>query len=150
MYNGAHISNLDGNMAGITFSFDNFEALLELNIGIAQRLDENRAESFTLLYCDFEGLTADNIDESLTSTLRQSDSVVYYDKNYFFVLPYTDKYGAEVVKQIFEDLFEKPIPHFMVSYPVDGESGKELLEMMQNSLCTFLKSDIEYLDQFTK
>ena len=40
-------------MAGVHFSFDNFEQLIDLNIGIADRLDENRAESFTILYCDF-------------------------------------------------------------------------------------------------
>lgn len=137
-------------MAGIVFSFDNFESLLELNIGISQRLDENRAESFTLLYCDFSDIAGDNITESLLSTLRKSDSVVRYNKNYFFVLPYTDKYGAEVVKQIFEDLFEKNIPNFVVSYPVDGETGKELLTILQDSIATFLKSNTDYLDRFTR
>ena len=48
-------------MAGIHFSFDNFEQLLRLNIGISDRLDENRAESFTLLYCDFSGIEEDII-----------------------------------------------------------------------------------------
>ena len=39
-------------MAGVHFTFDNFKQLLDLSIGLVQRLDENRAESFTLLYCD--------------------------------------------------------------------------------------------------
>jgi len=33
-------------MAGVYFGFDNFKQLLDLTIGLAQRLDENRAESF--------------------------------------------------------------------------------------------------------
>ena len=135
-------------MAGVSFTFNNFKSLLDLNIGIAQRLDENRAESFTLLYCDFGDVATENIKETLATALRNSDSIVHYDTDYFFVLPYTDKYGAEVVKQIFEDLFERDIPNFMISYPVDGESAAELIEMMQDSVSTFLKKDLDYLDRF--
>ena len=137
-------------MGGVYFTFNNFDALLQLNIGIAKRLDENRAESFTLLYCDFGDISNDNIKESIATALRTSDSIAYYDTDYFFILPYTDKYGAEVVKQIFEDLFEKTIPSFMISYPVDGENSQELLEMLQNSVSTFLKKDLSYLDRFLK
>ncbi len=138
-------------MAGVYFQFGSFDALLKLNIGIANRLDENRAESFTLLYCDFSDLdTSDSIENSIIETLRTSDSVVNFDKNYFFVLPYTDKYGAEVVKQMFEDLFEKNIKSFMVSYPVDGENAEELLETLQDSVSTFLKIDLECLDRFLR
>ncbi len=135
-------------MAGVHFTFNNFKALLELNIGIAQRLDENRAESFTLLYCDFDEIATQSITDSLATALRQSDSIAHYDTDYFFVLPYTDKYGAEVVKQIFEDIFERDIPYFMISYPVDGENANDLLEMLQDSVSTFLKKDLDYLDRF--
>ena len=135
-------------MAGVHFTFNNFKALLELNIGIAQRLDENRAESFTLLFCDFGDIATESITDTLSTALRKSDSIVNYDTDYFFVLPYTDKYGAEVVKQIFEDLFEQDIPNFMISYPVDGENAEELLEMIQDSVSTFLKKDLDYLDRF--
>ena len=135
-------------MAGVHFTFNNFKSLLELNIGIAQRLDENRAESFTLLFCDFGDIATESITDTLSTALRKSDSIVNYDTDYFFVLPYTDKYGAEVVKQIFEDLFEQDIPNFMISYPVDGENAEELLEMIQDSVSTFLKKDLDYLDRF--
>jgi hypothetical protein len=135
-------------MAGVHFTFSNFKALLELNIGIAKRLDENRAESFTLLYCDFSEVYTESFDESLSTVLRASDSIVNYSTDYFFTLPYTDKYGAEVVKQIFEDLFETNINSFLVSYPVDGENSSELLSTMQDSVSTFLKKDLDYLDRF--
>ena len=137
-------------MAGVHFTFNNFKSLLELNIGIAQRLDENRAESFTLLYCNFDDVETENIVSSLAPTLRSSDSIANYDTDYFFLLPYTDKYGAEVVKQIFEDLFERDIPNFMISYPVDGENAVELIQMLQESVSTFLKRDMDYLDRFLK
>jgi hypothetical protein len=135
-------------MAGTRFTFNNFQALLDLNIGISQRLDENRAESFTLLYCDFSSVYSDSINDSLATVLRGSDAIVHYDTDYFFVLPYTDKYGAEVVKQIFEDVFEQNVPYFMVSYPVDGENSSELLETLRDSVSTFLKKDLDYLDRF--
>ncbi len=135
-------------MAGVHFTFNNFKSLLCLNIGISQRLDENRAESFTLLYCDFEEVATQNITDSLATALRSSDSIVNYNTDYYFVLPYADKYGAEVVKQIFEDIFECSIPNFMISYPVDGENAEELITMMQDSVGTFLKKDLDYLDRF--
>ncbi len=107
-------------MAGVHFSFDNFRELMALSIGIAERLDENRAESFTLLYCDFSGIATEIVDESLLQILRTSDAIVNHEGDYFFVLPYTDKYGAEVVKKMFDEFFAKHLGSFLLSYPVDA------------------------------
>ena len=90
-------------MAGVHFTFDNFKQLLNLNIGISQRLDENRAESFTILYCDLSGMSTESVKSSLEEILRTSDSVVNHDLDYFLVLPYTDKYGARIVKTMFDE-----------------------------------------------
>jgi len=137
-------------MAGIHFTFDNFKQLLHLNIGISDRLDENRAESFTLLYCDFEGLSTDVVNSSLKEILRTSDSIVNNGTNYFFVLPYTDKYGADIVKKMFDEFFAKYLNAFMISYPADGENPEELLGNLQDSTSTFLKKDLHCLDKFAK
>jgi len=137
-------------MAGIHFSFDNFEQLMSLNIGISNRLDESRAESFTLLYCDFSGIDAEIIDAALVEILRTSDSIVNNKTDYFFVLPYTDKYGADIVKNMFDEFFAKYLNSFMLSYPVDGENAQELFSNMQDSTSTFLKNDLHCLDKFAK
>jgi hypothetical protein len=136
-------------MAGVHFSFDNFEQLMQLNMGIADRLDENRAESFTLLYCDFSDIDEEVIKTSLEGTLRTSDSIVNHEGDYFFVLPYTDKYGAEVVKTMFDDFFAKYLNAFLLSYPVDGETPKAIFENLQDSVSTFYKKDLHCLDRFT-
>ena len=133
-------------MAGIHFSFDNFKELMQLNIGISDRLDENRAESFTLLYCDFSEIESKLVEGSLQSILRTSDSIINYGSDYFFVLPYTDKYGANIVKKNFDTSFGKILNSFMVSYPVDGETEEELTENLQNSVSTFCKKDLSFLD----
>jgi len=137
-------------MAGIHFSFDNFKQLLNLNIGISDRLDENRAESFTLLYCDFSGVDEEVIKSSLEDILRTSDSIVNHGTDYFFVLPYTDKYGADIVKKMFDEFFAKFIKSFMLSYPADGETPEEILGMMQDSVSLFYKDDLSCLDRFAK
>jgi len=137
-------------MAGIHFSFDNFEQLVNLNIGISDRLDENRAESFTLLYCDFSEINAEIIDAALVEILRTSDSIVNKKTDYFFVLPYTDKYGADIVKKMFDEFFAKYLNAFMLSYPADGESAQALFSNMQDSTSTFLKNDLHCLDRFSK
>ena len=137
-------------MAGIHFGFDNFKQLLDLNIGIAQRLDENRAESFTLLYCDFSGVEADVIDSCLEEILRTSDAIVNDGSDYFFVLPYTDKYGAEIVKKMFDEFFAKYLNSFLLSYPVDGETSEDIFSNMQDSVSTFFKDDLSCLDRFAK
>jgi len=137
-------------MAGIHFSFDNFKQLLELNIGISDRLDENRAESFTLLYCDFAGVNEDVINSCLEDVLRSSDSIVNHENNYFFVLPYTDKYGADIVKKMFDEFFAKYLNSFMLSYPADGETPEEILGMMQDSVSLFYKDDLNCLDRFAR
>ena len=59
-------------MAGIHFSFMEFPSLIELNIGIADRHDENRAESFTVLFCDFSDVENDTIKECLQNVLRNN------------------------------------------------------------------------------
>jgi len=133
-------------MAGIRFSFENFKQLLELNIGISDRLDQNRAESFTLLYCDFSKIDKEVVDSSLEEILRTSDSIVNYGSDYFFVLPYTDKYGANIVKGMFDEFFAQFLNSFLISYPVDGEDAEELLEVLQNSVSRFCKKDLVFLD----
>jgi hypothetical protein len=137
-------------MAGIHFSFDNFKQLLNLNMGISDRLDENRAESFTLLYCDFSGVNEDVIKSSLEDILRTSDSIVNHGSDYFFVLPYTDKYGADIVKKMFDEFFAKYLNSFMLSYPADGETPEEILGMLQDSVSLFYKDDLHCLDRFAK
>jgi len=137
-------------MAGIHFTFDNFKQLMRLNIGIANRLDENRAESFTLLYCNFDGVPSDVIDSSLEEILRTSDSIVNNEKDYFFVLPYTDKYGADIVKKMFDDFFAKYLDSFLLSYPADGETAEEIFGNMQDSVSIFLKKELHCLDRFAK
>ncbi len=134
-------------MAGIHFSFDNFKQLLNLNIGISDRLDENRAESFTLLYCDFSGIDEEVVKSSLEDILRTSDSIVNHEANYFFVLPYTDKYGADIVKKMFDEFFAKYLNSFVLSYPADGETPEEILGMLQDSVSLFYKNDLNCLDK---
>lgn len=137
-------------MAGIHFSFENFKQLMELNIGISDRLDENRAESFTLLYCDFSGIEQDVVETCLSEILRTSDSIVHDGSDYFFVLPYTDKYGAEIVKKMFDEFFAKFLNSFLLSYPADGETSQEILGTMQDSVSTFFQDDLHCLDRFTR
>ncbi len=133
-------------MAGTHFTFDNFKQLLDLTVGLAKRLDENRSESFTLLYCDFSGKSKEIIGGSLDSVLRNSDSIVNHEANYFFVLPYTDKYGAEVVKKMFEEFFAKEVDGFAVSYPVDGEDSRAIIEKLRYSVKSSYKNDLKCLE----
>jgi len=117
-------------MAGVSFSFNNFKPLVDLNIGIAKRLDENRAESFTLLFCDFSTISKELIASSLSALLRTSDSILHYENYYFFVMPYTDRYGCRIVKQMIDDLFMTSIPSTEVCYPVNGENTIELFDSL--------------------
>ena len=137
-------------MAGVHFTFENFEQILNLNIGISNRLDENRAESFTLLYCDFSGIKPSIVKESLQEILRTSDSIVNSGTDYFFILPYTDKYGTDIVKKMFDEFFAKYLNAFMLSYPADGETPPAILGAMQDSVSTFLKRDLNCLDDITR
>ena len=137
-------------MAGIHFSFTDFKQLLALNIGITDRLDENRAESFTILYCNLEGIDQEVIDNTLEAILRTSDSIVNHEKDYFFVFPYTDKYGAEIVKKMLDDAFATFLKSFLLSYPVDGEKPEDLLGGLQDSVSVFFKYDLHCLDRFAK
>lgn len=137
-------------MAGVHFSFDNFKELMALSIGMSQRLDENRAESFTLLYCDFSGISSDVVRDSLTQILRTSDAIVNHEGDFFFVLPYTDKYGAEIVKKMFDDFFGKFLGSFLLSYPVDGETPEAIFGNLQDSTILFLKKELHCLDRFAK
>jgi len=137
-------------MAGVHFSFDNIKQLLQLSIGIAQRLDENRSESFTILYCDFSSIAPDVIKMSLEQVLRNSDAISNFESDYFLVLPYTDKYGAGIVTKMFSDFFAKEINSSMVSYPGDGETPKALLQELQNIVSTKHHNDLRCLDSYTR
>ncbi|MGE4419215.1 MAG: hypothetical protein AB7D38_05215 [Sulfurimonas sp.] len=135
-------------MAGIHFGFDNFKQLLDLSIGLAQRLDESRAESFTLLYCDFSAVEQSVIDSSLEQILRNSDAIVNSGSDYFFLLPYTDKYGAQIVKDMFDEFFAKNLSSCVVSYPVDGENTNALIEELADNISVTCKKDLKCLVNF--
>lgn len=137
-------------MAGVHFSFDNFKQLLDLTIGIAERLDENRSESFTLLYCDFSTVREDVIKSSLQQVLRNSDSIVNSGSDYFFVLPYTDKYGADIVKQMFVEFFARDLDSYMVSYPKDGEKTETLVEELADIVSATYHNDLKCLDSIIR
>lgn len=132
-------------MAGVSFSFYNFSALVNLNIGIADRLDENRSESFTILFCDFSKIPQSLIDANLPSLLRTSDSIVHFEHYYFFVMPYTDRYGTGIVKRMIEELFAAPIPAAEVCYPSNGENAAELLEALHVEAKKLHRIDLDCL-----
>ena len=133
-------------MAGVHFSYDNFPSLLNLYMGIADRLDDNRAESFTILYCDFQKVDEEVIIQSLEKVLRGSDVIVNSGKNYFFILPYTDKYGSTIVKNMFEEFFDVYIPSSEVSYPLNGETSEELFQSLQAGVKKILNKYLDCLD----
>lgn len=132
-------------MAGVMFSFYNFSSLIDLNIGISDRLDENRSESFTILFCDFTGISQPIVETNLQSLLRTSDSIVHCEHYYFFVMPYTDRYGCGIVKKMVEDLFERTIPSAAVCYPSNGENAPELLEALHAEAKKSLGIDLDCL-----
>lgn len=121
-------------MAGVLFSFYNFSSLIELNIGIADRLDENRSESFAIMYFDFSEVANETVEETLTALLRTSDSIIHYDHNFFVVSPYTDRYGAGIVKRNVNESFGANVRSSTVCYPSDGENPLELLESLHSEV----------------
>jgi len=131
---------------GVPFSFYNFTGLVDLQRGIVERLDDAHLEAFTILYCDFEGLDKSKIDQSLEQVVRSSDSYVHNDNAYFFILYQTDKYGATVVANMFEEFFGRYIKHDVVSFPKDGESAQDLFDALQASVKKNLDIDLECLD----
>lgn len=135
-------------MIGVNFSFDNFKALLDLNIGMASRLNENRSESFTLLFCDFSQSNQQSIDENIGQLLRTSDSIVHYKQQYFFVMPYTDRYGSDIVKGMINDKFSVDIRSAAVCYPANGETSIELLESLYAAAKKAHNINLECLDAF--
>lgn len=135
---------------GVHFTFDNFKQLIDLTIGLAQRLDENRAESFTILYCDFSKVDSSVIDSSLEQILRNSDAIVNSATDYFFILPYTDKYGTGIVKNMFEEFFAKELQCCMVSYPIDGEKSELLVEELIDIAEKRFRNSLKCLRDFTR
>lgn len=133
-------------MAGIHFLFDDITQLIRLHIGLSDRIDENRSESFTILYCDLSNFSNVVIKSGIEKILRNSDAIVNCEADYFFILPYTDKYGARIVKKIFEESFKEEIKTHMVAYPGDGETPKALLTELQNGVSKMYKNDLECLN----
>lgn len=132
-------------MAGVMFSFYNFTSLIDLNIGISDRLDENRSESFTILFCDFSKIPQALIDTNLPSLLRTSDSIVHWEHYYFFVMPYTDRYGCGFVKKMIEELLSDSIRSAAVCYPSNGENAAELLESLHIEVKKLHKIELDCL-----
>ena len=52
--------------------------------------------------------------------------------------------------RMFDEFFAKFLNSFLLSYPADGETPKEILSTMQDSVSTFYKDDLHCLDRFTR
>lgn len=135
---------------GVPFSFYNFSGLIDLHRGITERLDDAHLEAFSILYCDFSELDKSKINDSLDQVIRSSDSYVHNDDAYFFILYQTDKYGATVVANMFEEFFATYIKHEAVSYPRDGETAQELFDALQASVKKKYDIDLECLDHSSR
>ncbi|MEA3228638.1 MAG: hypothetical protein U9P38_06185 [Campylobacterota bacterium] len=135
-------------MGGVHFEFEDFKQLISLNIGIAERIDDNRKESFSVLYCDFSDMPDIEVVKSLEQILRNADSVINYKTDYFFIFPYTDKYGANCVKEMFDDFFGKSLNSSVVSYPIDGEKSENIIFSLQNITDEKYNKSLDYLDRF--
>ena len=131
---------------GIPFSFYNFTGLVDLQRGIVERLTDTRLEAFSILYCDFNDLDKKKVEESLQLVVRSSDSYVHNDNAYFFILYQTDKYGATVVANMFEEFFATKVKHDVVSYPREGETAQDLFDALQASVKKKYDIDLECLD----
>lgn len=134
-------------MAGVRFNFKDVVSLLSLSIGLASRIDENRSESMSILYCNFANFSQELIHGSLEQILRSSDAIVNYENHYFFILQFTDKYGATIVKDMFEEFFSNPIESYTTSYPIDGENAIDLLEDIQTMVSKNFSMDLLFLDR---
>jgi len=135
---------------GVPFSFYNFTGLVDLQRGIVERQDDSRLEAFSILYCDFKAIEQQKIKESLDQVLRSSDAYVHNDHNYFFILYQTDKYGATVVANMFEEFFGEYIGHDIVTHPRNGETAQDLFDAMQAGVKKKLNIDLECLDHDSK
>lgn len=135
---------------GVPFSFYNFSGLVDLQRGIAERLDESRLEAFSILYCDFTDLDKSKISDSLEQVIRSSDAYVHNDNAYFFILYQTDKYGASVVANMFEEFFGASVKHEIVSFPRDGETAQELFDAIQANAKKNHDIDLECLDHSSR
>jgi hypothetical protein len=79
--------------------------------------------------------------------LRLSDAILSYENHYFFILQYTDKYGATIVKDMFEEFFASYIESSMSSYPIDGDNAYEMIEDLQANVSSKLSTDLLFLDK---
>lgn len=135
---------------GVPFSFYNFSGLVDLQRGIVERLNDAHLEAFSILYCNFSGFDKKKVEESLQLVVRSSDSYVHNDNAYFFILYQTDKYGATVVANMFEEFFATYVKHDVVSFPRDGETAQDLFDALQASVKKKLDIDLECLDHSSR
>ncbi len=135
---------------GVHFSFYNFTGLIDLQMGIVERLNDTRHEAFTILYCDFSDIDKKQIESSIEQVIRSSDAYVHNNNNYFFLLYQTDIYGANVVVGMFEEFFAKKIKHDIVAFPKDAETSQELFDALQASVKKRHNIDLECLDHSSR
>ena len=112
---------------------------------IADRLDENRSESFAIMFCDFSAFANETVEETLTALLRTSDSILHYNHYFFVVMPYTDSFGAKIVARNIEASFARPVPSIAICYPSGGETPGELLESLHAEAKKTLGIDLDCL-----
>lgn len=117
-------------MAAKRFLSDDFLSIIDLEISIIERYNENA--KLSLIY--FRLPDRQEYDEIFERILRQTDAFIQEEEHFIAILYHTDTSGAaELLAGVQNFLDEKPLD-MIVTYPKDGHNAKDLLSKLNEDI----------------
>ncbi|MDQ1339888.1 MAG: hypothetical protein QG567_1044 [Campylobacterota bacterium] len=118
-------------MAVVMFPIDNFYRFMEREIARILRYDTQKKEKISIVFLKAPEDIRDSIINVLKNNLRKSD-VMFEDDGYIFlVLSNTGRMGSLQIDEIMKEFFSRNIDCSIASYPEDGDTLEELLEILK-------------------
>jgi len=119
-------------------SLECFAVLVKHEIGELKRIKRElklvdfvpAVERFSIAVIDLPYLEP-SYHQSILSSMRASDVIIFWDKVILAFLPGTDKEGAIHLLEGIKDFFSEEGNYAIATFPEDGESYESLLESLK-------------------
>jgi len=113
-------------------TLDILKSIIDHQIAMINRFDQNSIEEFSLLFIKLDHIMELEIKKMVQIIFRDSDLIFEYENNYIILLPKTNWNNSIKILQGLQEFLSQNYKESIITFPDDGKSTNELLNRFKN------------------
>jgi len=113
-------------------TLDILKSIIDHQIAMINRFDQNSIEEFSLLFIKLDHIMELEIKKMVQIIFRDSDLIFEYENNYIILLPKTNWNNSIKILQGLQEFLSQNYKESIITFPDDGKSTDELLNRFKN------------------